>query len=59
MRTTIREITKIKRKINKLPKEERKIIETEVAIDSVYYSNRLEGNKLSKEKTKKAIMSSN
>ena len=54
----IKDLVKTKEKIEKLPKEEKNIIESEIASESVYYSNRLEGNKLSKEKTRKAIISS-
>lgn len=50
------------RKSSKLPplsKEEEKIIETDTKFESVYFSNRLEGNHLTEEEAKNAILSDN
>ena len=58
----IKQIVKTEGKIKKLPalsKEERELIEAEISVDSVYHSNRLEGNELSKKDAKKAMLSSN
>lgn len=58
----IKQIVKTEGKIKTLPalsKEERELIEAEISVDSVYYSNRLEGNKLTKTEAKKAMLSSN
>jgi hypothetical protein len=52
----------LEKKSSKLPplsKEEEKIIETDTKFESVYFSNRLEGNHLTEEEAKNAILSDN
>ena len=46
-------------KLPALSKEEEKIIETDAKFESVYFSNRLEGNHLTEEEAKNAILSDN
>ncbi len=55
----IKQIINLDRKIGNLPelsRVEKSILEQEQKFDSVYYSNKLEGNKLSKEEARKAIL---
>ncbi|MEK7626802.1 MAG: hypothetical protein AAB399_01370 [Patescibacteria group bacterium] len=55
----IKQIIDLDRKIKNLPelsRVEKSILEQEQKFDSVYYSNKLEGNKLSKEEARKAIL---
>lgn len=62
MRTTSRKLRKLsvlEKKIQELPaptEVEQSLIDAEVRLDAVYYSNRLEGNKLKKEEAQKAIV---
>lgn len=52
-------LVQLDRKIKKLPELsqlESELIETEQRFESTYYSNKLEGNKLSKQEARKAIM---
>ena len=52
-------LVRLDEKIKQLPKlspVEQKLLETEQRFESVYYSNKLEGNKLSKDEAKKAVM---
>lgn len=44
------------RKASKISESEKGLLEVRQRLDAVYYSNRLEGNTLSKEEVKKAIL---
>jgi len=46
-------------KLPPLSREEEKIIETDNKFESVYFSNKLEGNHLTEEEAKNAILSDN
>lgn len=46
-------------KLPSLSNEEERIIETDTKFESVYFSNRLEGNHLTEEEAKNAILSDN
>ena len=62
MKKTDRKIKKLldlDKKIQKLPKlspVEKAVLNKEQSFESVYYSNKLEGNKLSKEEARRAIL---
>lgn len=55
----IKQLVDLDRKIKDLPGlsvVEKSILDQDQRFDSVYYSNRLEGNKLTKEEARKAIL---
>jgi len=56
----IKKILCLDKKIEKLPKlspTEKETIENEQRFEATYYSNKLEGNKLSKQDARRAILS--
>lgn len=58
-RRKLRQLSALDKKIQKLPaptEAEQHLIDAELRLDAVYYSNRLEGNKLTKEEVRKAIV---
>ncbi|KKU94045.1 MAG: hypothetical protein UY26_C0003G0195 [Candidatus Jorgensenbacteria bacterium GW2011_GWA1_48_13] len=55
----IKKLLDLDKKIQKLPKlspVEKAVLNKEQNFESVYYSNKLEGNKLSKEEARRAIL---
>lgn len=55
----LKELVKLDREIGKLPRLsplEKGLLETENRFEATYYSNKLEGNKLSQEEARRAIM---
>lgn len=61
-RKLLKELISLMRKSSKLPplsKEEQLAIEADNNFESVYFSNKLEGNKLTKEEAKNAIFAGN
>ena len=58
--TKIKQLINLDKKIEKLPKisaTEQQILDGEQRFEAVYHSNKLEGNKLSKNEARKAILS--
>ena len=56
----IKELIELKQKLNKLPqtsKAERASIEAEQRFEATFHSNRLEGNKLTKNEARSAVFS--
>lgn len=54
----IKQLLDLDKKISKLPElslDEKEALEDEQMFESVYYSNRFEGNKLTKEEARKVI----
>ena len=43
-------------RLSKISESERKILETEQRFEATYYSSKFEGNKLSKDEARKAIL---
>lgn len=55
----LKKLVLLNRKIRKSPlsQVEQKVLEAENRFEAVFYSNKLEGNKLSKDEARKAILS--
>ena len=51
------ELDKKIRQLPKLSKTEEQMLESEELFDATFYSNKLEGNKLSKSEARKAVLS--
>ena len=55
----IKDLLKLKEKVSKLPplpKEEEDLLETDNALESVYYSSKLEGSQLTEKEAMNAIL---